>query len=164
MADEQQDTWANQENTAEIVSAYVSHNQLAADQLPALISAVHEAISRLGAPAAEAAGERTPAVPIRRSVQRDFVVCLDCGWKGKMLKRHLTKAHNLSAEHYRARWNLAGDHALVALAYSERRSTLAKQLGLGQRGRTTEASPPAAQPGPKTRRRPRATAALSETS
>ena len=84
----------------------------------------------------EAPAALVPAVPIRRSVQRDMVICLDCGWKGKMLRRHLTTRHGLSAEDYLKRWGLAGDHPLTAPAYSAQRSTLAKQLGLGRGSRS----------------------------
>jgi len=74
-------------------------------------------------------------VPVRRSVQRDAVLCLDCGWKGKMLRRHLNTRHGLSAEQYLRRWNLGSEHPLTAPSYSEQRSTLAKELGLGRGGR-----------------------------
>ena len=84
--------------------------------------------------AALAPAERsTPAVAIRRSVQRDHVVCLECGFQGKTLRRHLRVAHGLEPAAYRVRWKLAADHTLTAPAYSERRSTMAKQLGLGRK-------------------------------
>jgi predicted transcriptional regulator len=134
------------ELTTNIVAAYLRHNQIGADQLPVLILTVHQALTSLGKPAAEVNGERIPAVPIRRSVHRNFVVCLDCGWKGQMLKRHLSTAHGLTVEDYRARWNLPREHALTAPAYSERRSGLAKQIGLGRRGRTSDADLPASEP------------------
>jgi predicted transcriptional regulator len=148
----------NQELTAEIVAAYVRRNQVTTDQLSALIPTVHQALGQLGNPPAEIAVQQVPAVPIRRSVHRDYVVCLDCGYRGLMLKRHLTTAHGLDAVAYRARWNLPLDHALVAIGYSERRSGFAKQIGLGQRGRgaSKAAAPPP--PAPKRRRGPRATA------
>src|SRR5260221_391116 len=111
----------------EIVAAYIGRNQVAADQLPSLISTVHQALSQVGTPAAEPVVEQTPAVPIRRSVTPNSVICLDCGWKGSMLRRHVATAHNLSVQQYRARWNLPADHAITAPSYSERRSTLAKQ-------------------------------------
>jgi len=88
----------------------------------------------LGQPA-EVQVAPTPAVPVRRSVQRDVVVCLDCGWKGKMLRRHLTTRHGLSGEDYLKRWGLPGDHPLTAPNYSVQRSNLAKELGLGRGGR-----------------------------
>ena len=123
------------ELAAKIVGAYVRRNQVPPDQLAALISTVHQALGGLGKPAIEPVVERTPAVSIRRSVHRDYVICLDCGWRGQMLRRHVTTAHGLSVEQYRARWNLPADHAMTAPGYSERRSTMAKQIGLGRGGR-----------------------------
>src|SRR5579872_4058026 len=119
---------------AKIIASYVSHHNLAPDQIPELIASVHRTISGLGQ-AAEAPAALTPAVPVRRSVQRDMVICLDCGWKGKMLRRHLTTRHGLSAEDYLKRWGLPGDHPLTAPNYSVQRSNLAKELGLGRGGR-----------------------------
>jgi len=124
----------NRELTATIVAAYVRQNQIASDQLATLISTVHRALVGLGKPATEAEVERTPAVPIRRSVHRDYVVCLECGWRGQMLKRHVATGHGLTVEQYRARWNLLREHLMTAPGYSEQRSSLAKQIGLG-RGR-----------------------------
>jgi predicted transcriptional regulator len=146
MPDEAPPPTLDTELTTNIVAGYVRHNQIGADQLPVLISTVHQALVGLGKPAAETEVERTPAVPIRRSVHRDFLVCLDCGWKGQMLKRHLSTAHGLTVADYRARWNLPREHALTAPAYSERRSGLAKQIGLGRRGRTSHADLPASEP------------------
>jgi predicted transcriptional regulator len=132
MPDEQPAASANQELTAEIVAAYVQRNQIAVDQLTSLISTVHQALADLGKPISEAVVERTPAVSIRRSIQHDKVTCLECGWAGSVLRRHLGTAHGLTVDQYRARWQLPRDHALVAPAYSERRSGLAKELGLGR--------------------------------
>ncbi len=132
MPDEPPPASANQELTAEIVAAYVRRNQIGTKQLGTLISTVHQALADLGKPASEAVVERTPAVSIRRSVHRDYVVCLECGWQGKMVRRHLGTAHGLTVEQYRARWNLPRDHAMVAPTYSERRSTMAKKIGLGR--------------------------------
>jgi predicted transcriptional regulator len=117
---------------AEIVAAYVRRNRITAEQLGTLISTVHQTLADLGKPAAEPVIEGTPAVSIRRSVQHDRVTCLECGWAGSMLRRHLGTLHGLTVEQYRARWNLPRDHAMVAPAYSERRSTMAKQIGLGR--------------------------------
>jgi predicted transcriptional regulator len=136
MSDEQPAASANRDLTAEIVAAYVRRNQITTEQLGTLISTVHQALADLNKPAKEAVVERTPAVSARRSVQRDFVVCIECGWRGKMVRRHLGTAHGLTVDLYRARWNLPHDHAMTAPAYSERRSTMAKQIGLG---RTREA-------------------------
>jgi len=116
---------------AKIIASYVAHHNLSPDQIPELIASVHRTIAGLGQPA-EAPPALTPAVPVRRSVQRDAVVCLDCGWKGKMLRRHLTTRHGLSGEEYLKRWGLAADHPLTAPNYSAQRSNLAKELGLGR--------------------------------
>ena len=138
MSDEVPSASINRELAAKISAAFVRRNQIASDQLGALISTVHQALSRLGKPVAETV-ERTPAVPIRRSVHRDYVVCLECGWRGQMLRRHLATGHGLTVDAYRTRWNLSRDHALVAPAYSERRSTLALEFGLGRtRGASAE--------------------------
>ena len=148
--------------TAQIVAAYLRHNQLPTDQLASLVSKVHEAFGNLGR-APEPVAERTPAVPIRRSVQRDAVVCLECGWRGHTLRRHLMRLHRLSPTEYRARWSLRAEHPLIAPEYSQRRSAMAKQIGLG-RGRgalaerkgmheTKTVTTP--QPSPKRRGRPR---------
>ena len=111
MSDELPTASANRELTAKIVAAYVQGNQIGADQVASLISTVQEALAGLGRPEEPAA--RTPAVPIRRSIHRDYVVCLECGWRGQMLRRHIATAHGLTVEQYRARWNLqsrAPDH------------------------------------------------------
>jgi hypothetical protein len=89
MPDEPPPPTLDRELTSDIVSAYVRRNQIGADQLPVLISTVHQALATVGKPVAELDRERTPAVPIRRSVHRDYVVCLECGWRGQMLRRHL---------------------------------------------------------------------------
>jgi predicted transcriptional regulator len=150
MSDEQPSISVDRELTAEIVAAYVRRNPTTADQLGTLIAMVHQAIAGLGKPPGEPTGQRTPAVPIRRSVTPNFVVCLDCGWRGQMLKRHIGSAHGLGVDAYRARWSLPHDHAMTAPAYSERRSTMAKQLGLGRGGgmASVEASAPATPKGP----------------
>ena len=140
MSDDQPAVSVNRERAAKIVAAYIRRNQVGADQIGALISNVHQALAGLGKPEHEAAGPRTPAVPIRQSVRRDYVVCLECGWRGQTLRRHITAAHGLTVEEYRMRWKLPSEHPMVAPAYSERRSGLAKQLGLGRGGRNSPAS------------------------
>jgi predicted transcriptional regulator len=144
----------------EIVAAYVGRNQINADQLAALIATTHQALGQLGEPATEAVVEQTPAVSIRQSVRHDHVVCMDCGWRGQMLRRHISAAHGLSVEEYRRRWSLSHEHPMTAPGYSERRSTMAKQLGLGRaRGASVKALEPAAPPTPKRRGRPPRSAA-----
>ena len=118
---------------AEIVSSYVGNNSLAIDQLGGLIAMVHQTLSGLGtnAPPLMGAEEKlAPAVSIRRSVQPDAVACLECGFRGKTLRRHLRTAHGLDPA-YRTRWKMAVNYPLTAPAYSAHRSAMAKQLGLG---------------------------------
>jgi predicted transcriptional regulator len=159
MPDEPPSPTLDTELTTNIVAAYVRRNQIGADQLPVLISTVHLALVGLGKPAAETEIERTPAVSIRQSVHRDYVVCIECGWRGQMLKRHLATGHGLSVEQYRVRWSLPREHPMTAPAYSERRSGLAKQIGLGRGRRASrDESEPAAPedlPGPQARSRER---------
>jgi len=124
------------EMTADIVAAYVGHNSVAAGELPSLIQSVHRALAGVssGAEAVEAA-PKEPAVPIKRSITPDHLVCLEDGRKFKSLKRHLRTKYNMSPEDYRAKWGLAKDYPMVAPNYAKARSELAKQMGLGQGGR-----------------------------
>lgn len=127
----------------EIVSSYVAKNSVAVDQLGGLIATVHQTLSGLGTNTTTptlALEKLAPAVPIRRSVQPDYVVCLECGFQAKTLRRHLRTSHGLDPMAYRARWKLSPDHPLTAPAYSERRSTMAKQLGLGRKRAATGTS------------------------
>src|SRR3954464_562806 len=138
MADEPKYQGAYPQLVTKIIASYVSHHNVTPEQIPDLISSWPRAFDSLPRPSA-APGVLTPAVPLRRSVQRDAVVCLDCGWKGKMLRRHLTTRHGFSGEQYLKRWNLPSDHPLTAPNYSEQRSSLAKELGLGRGGRQSAA-------------------------
>jgi predicted transcriptional regulator len=124
------------EMTADIVSAYVGNNSVSANDLPALIQSVHRALSGVstGVEVVEAA-PKEPAVPVKRSITPEFLVCLEDGRKFKSLKRHLRTKYNLSPEDYRAKWGLAKDYPMVAPNYAKARSDLAKQMGLGQGGR-----------------------------
>src|SRR5215470_16037220 len=99
MAAESNDPGATPRLVAKIIASYVAHHNLAPDQLPELIGSLHRTFKSLGQPAEQPAA-LTPAVSLRRSVQRDTVTCLDCGWKGKMLRRHLTTRHGLTGEEY----------------------------------------------------------------
>jgi predicted transcriptional regulator len=103
---------------------------VAATQLPELITTVHQALEHLRKPI-ETEATRTPAVLIRQSVRQDHVVCLECGYKELMLRRHIGVRHSLTPDEYRERWGLKSNHPLTAPAYSERRSSVAKALGLG---------------------------------
>src|SRR6266481_3449570 len=114
MPEETSSASVNRALAAKIAAAYVRRNQIGSDQLATLISTVHQALLGLGKPAAEVDGERTPAVSIRRSVHRDYVVCLECGWRGQMLKRHAATGHGLTVEQYRARWKLSREHPMTA--------------------------------------------------
>ncbi len=118
------------ELTARIVTAQVSKNEMAVDDLPGLIGTVHETLTAVGEGLA-AKGE--PAVSIKKSVRPNYIVCLEDGEKHKMLKRHLRTAHELTPDAYRQRWGLAGDYPLVAPKYTELRSKLAKKIGLGRK-------------------------------
>ena len=124
------------EMTADVVSAYVGNNSVSANDLPALIQSVHRALAGVsaGAEAVEAA-PKEPAVPVKRSITPDYLICLEDGRKFKSLKRHLRTKYNLSPEDYRAKWGLAKDYPMVAPNYAKARSDLAKQMGLGQGGR-----------------------------
>ena len=139
MAEESKYQGANPHLVTKIIASYVSHHNVAPEQIPELINSVHRTFDSLGKPA-EPQAVLTPAVPIRRSVQRDAVVCLECGWKGKMLRRHLSTRHGLTGDAYLRRWNLPSDHPLTAPMYSEQRSTLAKELGLGRGSRQARAA------------------------
>jgi predicted transcriptional regulator len=115
-----------------IVSRYVQHHQMAPDQLLTLIVEVRRALAGLGR-ATPVQQPPRPVVPVRRSVQQDYVVCLECGYRGRTLRRHLRVAHSLDVAGYRTRWDLPTNHPLIAPSYSARRSTLAKQIGLGRK-------------------------------
>ncbi|WP_072563934.1 MucR family transcriptional regulator [Granulibacter bethesdensis] len=122
------------ELTAQIVAAHISHNSVQAEAIPSFIQQIHHTLSTIGTPVVEP--ERlTPAVPVKRSVFPDYIVCLEDGKKLKMLKRHLQSAYSMTPEQYRQRWSLPPDYPMVAPNYAERRSSLAKQNGLGRKTR-----------------------------
>ncbi len=121
------------EMTSEIVSSYVEKNTIGASELPALIQSVYRALSGVTTTVEVVeAPVKEPAVPLRRSITPDFLVCLEDGRKFKSLKRHLRTRYNLSPEDYRAKWGLPKDYPMVAPNYSAQRSALAKTLGLGR--------------------------------
>ena len=122
--------------TAKIVASYVGNNALSADQVSEIIHTVSSALEQLGqgeSGANKAAGK--PAVPIRRSITPDYIICLEDGRKLKMLKRHLRTAFGMTPDEYRARWGLPVDYPMVAPNYARRRSEFAKKIGLGQKRR-----------------------------
>jgi predicted transcriptional regulator len=120
--------------TADIVSAYVSHNTIVAENLPNFIASVHAALSASSVQGVvEPKKELVPAVSIKKSVTPDYIICLEDGKKFKSLKRHLRTHYDLSPEQYREKWGLAFDYPMVAPMYAAARSQLAKTMGLGQR-------------------------------
>ena len=124
------------ELAADIVSAYVSNNSVPSSDLASLINDVHTALLRVGGGTAEAPAEAPkPAVPVKKSVTPDYIVCLEDGKKFKSLKRHLRTQYNMTPEQYREKWGLPPDYPMVAPNYAAARSQLAKQMGLGQQRR-----------------------------
>ncbi len=121
--------------TTNIVAAHVSNNSVAVADLPRLIREVHDSLTSVGAGGGREPERPTPVVPIKKSITPDHIICLEDGKKLKMLKRHLKTAYNMSPEEYRERWGLAADYPMVAPNYAKQRSKLAKQIGLGTRGR-----------------------------
>jgi predicted transcriptional regulator len=120
--------------TAQIVSAHVSNNSVSPDALPALIQEVYKTLAGVGKE--PAISERPqPAVPVKKSLLPDHIICLEDGKKLKMLKRHLKTSYNLTPEQYRERWGLAPDYPMVAPNYAKHRSSLAKKIGLGTKPR-----------------------------
>jgi predicted transcriptional regulator len=134
--------------TAQIVSAHVSKNSTQADALPALIQSVFKSLSDVGAPETPDVVRPEPAVPVKRSVFADHIVCLEDGKKLKMLKRHLATSYQMTPDQYRQRWNLPRDYPMVAPDYAARRSALAKSIGLGrQRSKAPTPAKPSAKLG-----------------
>ncbi|CCQ75706.1 MucR family transcriptional regulator [Magnetospira sp. QH-2] len=122
------------ELTTEIVAAHVGNNSLAISELPTLIQDVYRTLATLDEPEVTVEKPR-PAVSIKKSIQPDFLVCLEDGKKLKMLKRHLKTAYNMTPEEYRERWSLPADYPMVAPNYAAHRSSLAKKIGLGTKPR-----------------------------
>ena len=122
------------ELAADIVSAYVSNNSVPSGDLPTLISEIHSALLRVGGGTVEAPVEAPkPAVPLKKSVTPDYIICLEDGKKFKSLKRHLRTHYDLTPDEYREKWGLPSDYPMVAPNYAKARSTLAKEMGLGQK-------------------------------
>jgi len=121
--------------TANIVSAHVSNNTVADGELPNIIREVYDSLANVGTEIEVEPERPTPAVPIKKSITPEHIVCLEDGKKLKMLKRHLKTAYDMTPEEYRERWGLAADYPMVAPSYAKQRSKLAKQIGLGTRAR-----------------------------
>lgn len=129
------------ELAADIVSAYVSNNTVASGELPQLISEIHGALVRVAGGVAEVPQEAPkPAIPVKKSVTPDYIVCLEDGKKFKSLKRHLRTQYEMTPEEYREKWGLPADYPMVAPNYAEARSALAKKMGLGQQRRKRSAA------------------------
>ena len=131
------------EMAADIVSAFVSNNPIPTADLPLAIASVHATLTALltGTPAVpEEHLRKEPAVPIKKSMTPDLMICVECGKKFKSLKRHLLTEHNLSPDQYREKWKLPSDYPMVAPNYAEARSALAKSMGLGQQARNRKAN------------------------
>ena len=143
----------NSRLTAMIVKSYVVQHRVRPEQFSDLITSVNQALGQLGQPIPPEE-VLVPAVSVRRSVHQDYVVCLDCGYRAKMLRRHISTSHGLNRDEYLRRWGLRSDHPLTAPAYSERRSAMAKGFGFGRKPKA--AMPPAVTPtaAPTPRRRP----------
>jgi predicted transcriptional regulator len=119
--------------TTEVVAAYVGNNALTTAQLPEVISAVYSSLKQLDGKGYEAKPEpQKPAVPVRKSIHPDYLICLEDGKKLKMLKRHLRSTYNMTPDEYRAKWTLPPDYPMVAPNYAEQRSVFAKKIGLGR--------------------------------
>jgi predicted transcriptional regulator len=145
------------ELAAEIVSAFVSNNSVPMIDLPALIGSVHAALTNVASGTTEPPQEELrPAVPIRKSVQPDYIVSLEDGKRFKSLKRHLRTVYNLTPDQYRAKWGLAHDYPMVAPNYAAARSELARQMGLGARRRKRPEPEPAQPAAPARGRRKKA--------
>jgi predicted transcriptional regulator len=128
------------ELAADIVSAYVSNNSVPSGDLPSLINDVHLALVKVAGSGSEAPAEAPkPAIPVKKSITPDYIVCLEDGKKFKSLKRHLRTQYNMTPEQYRERWGLPADYPMVAPNYAKARSQLAKQMGLGQQRRKRRA-------------------------
>lgn len=126
------------ELAADIVSAFVANNNVTTSDLPGVIASVYASLTKLGRePEAPPAAPLVPAVPIRKSVTPDAIICLEDGQSFKSLKRHLSSKFGLTPEQYRTKWGLPADYPMVAPAYAEARSALAKTMGLGQQRRKT---------------------------
>lgn len=119
--------------TADIVAAHVAANTVPASEVPDMIRAVHAALAGLGAPAASPVQQQEPAVAVRASVKRDYLVSLESGKRMKMLKRYLMANYGMSPEDYRRKWNLPADYPMVAPNYADRRREMAKKIGLGKK-------------------------------
>jgi predicted transcriptional regulator len=144
--------------TADIVAAHVTNNNVAVGDVANLVRRVHEALAGLGqAPAEHAPPKKEPVVSIRASVKPDHIVCMECGKRQKMLKRHLQTAHGITPQQYRSDYGLPDSYPMVAAEYAQMRSEMAMSIGLGRKKAGTSEAPPSAPGETKPKRRRRAT-------
>lgn len=127
--------------TTEVVAAFVRNNTVATGDLPTVIGTVHQTLANLDGAGGGETEPQKPAVPVRRSVTPDYIVCLEDGKKLKMLKRHLRTTYDMTPDEYRAKWHLAADYPMVAPSYAKRRSEFAKKIGLGHSARKVARGP-----------------------
>lgn len=123
---------------SDITAAYVSRNSLPAEELPGVIRTIHATLSSVGRDSGGNHNGLRPAVPVRRSVTSDYIVCLEDGKRLKMLKRHLRSAYDMTPDEYHAKWGLPSDYPMVAPNYARQRSRFAKEIGLGRKGKGGE--------------------------
>ena len=123
--------------TSELAGAYLANNTVPVAEIPTVIKAIFSALSALGAPepVLTVVPKQEPAVPVKKSVTPDFIICLEDGKKLKMLKRHLSSSYSMTPDEYRAKWGLPSDYPMVAPNYARHRSSLAKKIGLGTKAR-----------------------------
>lgn len=119
--------------TAQIVTAYVSNHDVETETLPSLIRSIHEALATVDSPEEKPEEKPVPAVPLKKSVFPDYIVCLEDGKKLKLLRRHLKTVYNMTPQEYRERWGLPPEYPMVAPNYASHRSSLARKIGLGRR-------------------------------
>ena len=147
MESENRDTNVLAELTAEVVAAYVANNRVSVAELPDLIASIHGSLNSLGQPVNAPATEPValvPAVPVKKSVTPDYIVCLEDGKHFKSMKRHLATKYGMTPDEYRRKWSLPSDYPMVAAGYSEKRSALALSLGLGRKKAERASAPVAA--------------------
>lgn len=143
------------ELTADIVAAHIANNQVAIGDIPRLIASVHEVLEGLVVVPDEEPAQKSPAVSVRASVKPDYLVCMECGRKQKVLRRHLGTAHGMTPEEYRNDYGLPRDYPMVAPNYSEHRRAMAKAIGLGRKPGETRPAPAAKRSKAKPRQRTR---------
>ena len=133
MSDDSNERAELRELTTSLVAAYVGNNAVTVSDLPSLIGAVFDKLSGLGAPAAEPEVDLKPAVPIKKSITDEKIICLECGKQFKTIKRHLKTKHSLSPNEYRVKWSLSDDYPMASPSHAEKRRKIAKHIGLGRK-------------------------------